>query len=443
MLPVTNSKKHLAVADLDLRIRPLFSVSLIVFVLMLGGFFVWSVLAPINSAVIALGVVKVDSERKTIQHLEGGIVAELFVRDGDRVEAGERLLLLKDSQVSSNLGIIEKRLVSLEARVARLGAERLGQADIEYPSELLARGAEEHVAEVLAGESILFQSRRKALEGEHALLLSTIDQLKAQIDAMELQKKSSLEIRESLIQELKGWEKLNEAGDLAKTPVIRQTRSISHIEGEYAQYEADIAVANQGINEAQLRILQLNKSFQESVESELVALQGELQELYERRMAAQDALRRLELRAPRAGVVVNMDVHTIGGVIAPGQAILDIVPEQDDLVLEANVNPQYVDDVTIGLDARVRLTALDARTTPSLNARVENVSADRLVNEQTGEEYYGVRARIFAGELDKLGDKKLLPGMPVEVYIITGERNFLSYLLRPFTDSLNRAFREV
>ncbi len=415
---------------------------LIIVAVMFGGLGTWAALAPLSGAIIAPGVVTVYSKRKTVQHLEGGIVAEILVHDGDYVESGQLLIRLEDIRARANLMIVDGRLDLLRARKARLTAERDGLKRVVFPAPLLARESESGVSDILRGEGELFAARQTAVQGEVDILTQRIGQLKEQIRGLSAQQKSKAHQIELIQEEVTGLRSLFDKGYATKPRILALERQAEELNGDRGEQAAGIARAQSGIGEAKLNIIQLHKNLRQEVVAELREVQGEIFDLDERRIAAADELNRIEVRAPQAGLVVGMDIHTTGGVIGPGQTILDIVPNDDELVIEVRVSPNNIDKVASGLSSIVRFPAFDRNTTPDLGGTVFLASADRMVDEKTREPYYLVSVRIPEIELAKLKDLELLPGMPAEVFIATGERTALSYLLKPLADGLARAFKD-
>ncbi len=421
---------------------PHIMAGLIIVAVMFGGLGTWAALAPLSGAIVAPGLVTVYSKRKTVQHLEGGIVAEILVRDGDYVEIGQPLIRLEKTRAQANVSIVEGRLDQLLARKTRLMAERDGRDRVVFPASLTAREDEPDMTEILRGEAELFAARRNALEGEVDILMQRIEQLNEQIRGLSAQKKSKSQQIALIREELTGLRKLLEKGFARKPDILSLERQAEELKGDQGEFVAEIARAKSGIGEAKLNIIQLQKKIRQEVVAELREVQGEIFDLDERRIAATDELERIDIRAPQAGLVVGMDVHTPGGVLSPGQTILDIVPGNDELVIEARVPPNNIDKVAMGLSSIVRFPAFDRNATPDLDGEVFKVSADRLTDDKTRETYYLVSIRIPDPELAKLNDLELVQGMPAEVFIATGERTALSYLLKPLTDGFARAFKD-
>jgi HlyD family secretion protein len=346
------------------------------------------------------------------------------------------------TRAKANLGIIDGRIDVLSARVARLKAERDKAGKIGFPEPLQGRRGDPDVDEILRGEEELFSVRRVALEGQAELLEQGILQYEEEIRGLQAQQRSKARQVVLIREELSGLMQLYEKGYVTRSRVLAYERAAEQLGGERGEYISNIARAEKSIAEARLQILQLEKDFRGEVVEELRDLEAKIFDLTRQRVTAVDELKRLEIRAPQSGIVVGTDVHTVGGVIAPAQPILDIVPGDDELVVEARVEPRDIDKLRIGQTAVLRLSAFDLRSTPELGGIVVTVSADRLFDETTGETYYLTRLRIPEAELAKLENLKLVPGMPVETFIDTGERTALSYLLKPFADGLARALRD-
>ncbi len=415
---------------------------LAVLLLLVGGLGAWATIAQLSGAVISPGVVAVSSNRQTVQHLEGGIISALLVRDHQTVAAGQLLVKLDDTQARATLAIIDGRLDLLRAQAARLQAERDGLAAIVVPESMDDRLEEPAVREIIDGQVELFEARRLALDGETEILTQRVAQLEDQIGGLEAQQAAKDSQIELISEELVGLEQLYRQGYAPRTRVLELQRARERLPGEVGEHLADLARAQTRIGETRLQIIQLQWDVREAAVEQLREVQAQIYDLEQRRAAALDELKRLDIYAPVAGAVVDMSVHTVGGVAAPRQPLMDIVPEEDELVIEAQIAPHDIDKIAGGLPAVVRLSAFDLRTTPELNGTVFAVSADRLIDETRGVAYYQVDVRIPESELARLEDLTLLPGMPAEVFINTGERSALSYLVKPLADSLAHVFRE-
>lgn len=425
-----------------LQMRPAILSGLFVLLITFGGFGTWAALVPIDGGVIAPGFFTVATNRKAVQHLDGGIVAAVIVRDGDEVRAGDILVRLDNTRARASVAILQDRLHSALAIKARLTAEQTGAAEILFPQILLDRASEQDIADILNGQQVLFQARRDSLVGETTILKQRVDQLTGKIDAIEAQKTSKTRQRALIHEELEGLRELFKKGYTERSRILALSRTAARLEGEHGEHSADIVRVEEAIGETRLQMLQAQKAFREDVVAELRDIQMQIFDLDERVGAARDLEDKLELRAPVAGTVVATAVHGIGQVIKPGETILEIVPAGDPLVIEAHVRPVDIDSVSVGQDVTVRLTAFKQRTTPTLSGRVIYVSADSLIGRQSGHAYYLARIEVPKDEARRLGNRNLLPGMPAETLIRTGGRTAMQYLLQPIADGMARAWRE-
>jgi len=434
----TSKRDPDALPDMGLRSR-LIAAGALSFLLVvgIGG---WAATATLSSAVIAGGELVVDGSAKKVQHPTGGVVGELLVRNGDRVEAGDLLVRLDDTQTKASLGTVTSQLMQLYGRHGRLTAERNEADTILYPSELDKMGPE--AAQIEDGERRLFEARRKAREGEIAQLRERIGQLREQQTGQSAQlaaKDHSLELVREELERLRSMYRQNLA---PITRVLTSERDETQMAGERGALIADIARVKGQVTEMGLQILSVDQKARSDAENELRDVEGKISDLVERRISAEDTLKRVELRAPVTGTVHELTVHTVGGVISPGEPIMLIVPSGDPLALEVHVAPQDIDNVAVGKLAIMRFTAFNQRTSPELKGRVIEVAPDLTRDPKSGQGYYLARLKLDDGELSKLNGAKLLPGMPVEAFIGQSERTALSYLTKPFTDQLNRAMRE-
>jgi HlyD family type I secretion membrane fusion protein len=407
-----------------------------------GGFFGWAAYAELSSAVIASGTVMVDSNRKAIQHMEGGIVKEILVRNGDAVATGALLLRLDETRARASLAIVQSKLDQALASEARLLAEREVAESIVVPAAFAGREADPQLQEILHGQESQFQARRETLQGETGIYEQRIAQIDEQITGFRAQQQSKSRQIELINEELAGLKTLLAKGFAEKPKVLALEREAARLGGERGELIAEIASAKTSISEAKLQMLQLRKDFREQVEQELREVRAEILDLRERVAAASFVLDHLEVRAPEDGVVVGLQVHAHGQVVRPGQTILEMVPIDDQLVVEAKVRPVDIDNLAIGLEADVLFTAFPQRTTPRLLGSVVYVSADRFEDERSGEAYYLARISVSEAEAARLGERKLHPGMPADVMIKTGERTALDYLVQPLRESIMRAWRE-
>lgn len=414
----------------------------LVIALFFGGFGAWASLAPLASAAIAPGTVRAEGNRKTVQHLEGGIIGELLVREGDRVEAGQALIRLDTTAASSRYEAIRHQHDLFEASQARLLAEQARAARIAFPPGLEDRRTEPRVAMLLGNQEEIFATRRQSYEGQRDILGKRIEQLGSQIAGLEAQIASAERQLELIGSEQRTVADLVRKGLERQPRLLDLQRRAAALEGSRAESRSEIARAEQTIGETRLRILALDDEQSEKVATELESVQAELARAEEELTAATDVLRRRVIAAPLAGTVVNLQFFTPGGVISPGAPILDIVPVEDRLLIEAQLSPLDIDVVHPGLQAEIRLTAFKQRRTPSLYGSLLQISADRFIDERSGAPYYKVLVEVPAEELARAGDLELYPGMPTEVMIRTGERSFFAYMMQPVRDSFARAFNE-
>jgi len=415
----------------------------LVVVLMLGGGVGgWAATTQLSGALIAQGSLVVDSNVKKVQHPTGGIVGELLVHDGDQVKAGDVLVRLDETVLRANLAIVTKGLNDLAARKARLEAERDGADLITFPPDLLAKTNDPDAMAAVAGERNLFQLRRKARLGQKEQLQQRIGQLEEEINGLEAQQSAKTQEVILIRRELAGVRDLYNQKLVPLTRLTQLERESTRIDGERAQLIASVAQAQSKIGETRLQIIQIDRDLGSEVAKDLADVEAKIGEFIERKVTAEDQLKRTVIRAPQAGTVFQLAVHTIGGVIPPGDPIMLIVPNSDNLQVEAKVNPQDIDQVTIGQSALLRFSAFNVRTTPEINGKLTRVSADTTTDQRTGQNYYTIRVSLPPEEVKRLGDVKLLPGMPVEVFVQTGERTVISYLMKPFYDQYMRAFRE-
>jgi len=409
---------------------------------LVGGLGGWAALTELSGAVVAGGAVVVDSHVKKIQHPTGGVVGEILARDGSRVRAGDVVVRLDETVAKANLAMVSKSLDELSARQARLEAERDAREVVVFAPALQQRRADLEVANLLDGELRLFDSRRIARDGLKAQLKERVAQLQEQIDGLKLQAAAKGDEIQLIQDELAGVEQLWRKNLVPITRVTSLKREETRLKGERGQLISEMAQAKGRISETALQIMQIDQDLRSEVSKELREVQAKMAELVERQVAALDQLKRIDIRAPQDGVVHQSMVHTVGGVINAGEPLMLIVPESDELSIEVKVGTQDIDQLQPGQDTMLRLSAFNQRTTPELKGRVSLIAADRVTDQHSGLEYYPVRIAFAAGERERLGDLKLMPGMPVEGFIRTGDRTVFSYLTKPLADHLQRAFRE-
>ena len=414
---------------------------LAVVALLAGGVGGLAATTELSGAVIAPGSLVVDSNVKKVQHPTGGVVGELRARDGDKVKAGDIVVRLDETITQANLAIVVKSLNELQSRLARLEAERDNVDAIVFPAELLARADDPELARSMTGERNLFEFRKSARAGQKAQLRERIAQLKEEIQGLTGQVAAKKRETELIGQELEGVRDLWRKNLVQIQRVTALERDAARLEGERGQLIASTAQAKGKISEIELQILQIDQDLRSEVAKDLREVQGKIAELVERKVAAEDQLKRIDIRAPQNGMVHQSTVHTVGGVITPGEAIMLIVPEADALTVEAKLAPQDIDQVRVGQTAALRFSAFSQRTTPELDGVVSRVSADLTTDQRTGAAYYVVRITLSDSEIARLEGLRLVPGMPVEAFIRTGERTVLSYVMKPFTDQITRSFR--
>ena len=407
-----------------------------------GGVGVWASTMHIAGALIAPGSIVVDSNVKKVQHPSGGVVGEVRVRDGDRVQAGDLLVRLDDTVARANFAIVTKGLTELQARKARLSAERDRADAIKFPDDLLDRVSDPDVGQVLAAERKLFELRRSARAGQKAQLRERIEQLGKEINGLSSQQVSKEKEVTLIERELGGVRELYQKNLVPITRVTALERDATRLDGERGQLVASIATAKGKIAELNLQIIQVDEDTSSEVAKEMRETDGKIGEFVERKVAAADQLKRTDITASQGGTVFQSTVHTIGGVIPAGEPIMLIVPDAEKLAVEARVNPQDIDKVQVGQMAVLRFSAFDTRTTPEILGKVSRVSADTATDQRTGLSYYTIRVSLERDQAARLGNVKLVPGMPVDAFVQTGERTVLSYLMKPLSDQVVRAFLE-
>ena len=406
----------------------------------IGG---WATFTMISGAVIAPGQLVVESDVKKVQHPTGGVVGELRVRDGAKVKAGDILIRLDATQTRANLDIVLKALDELSARRARDEAERDGVARVSFPADLLARrDADPVVAGLVEGESRLFVARAAGREGQKAQLRERVAQLRQEINGL-TQQAAAKEREIALIgTELKGVRELYDKNLVPLSRVTVLERDGARLEGERGQLVASTASAKGKIAETELQILQIDTDMRSEVGKDMAEIRGRWSEYVEKRVAAEDQLRRVDLRAPQDGTVHQLTVHTIGGLVTPSEPAMLIVPEADQLAVEVRIQPQDIDNVRMGQATVLRFAAFNQRVTPEIDGVISRVSADVSQDLKTGLAYYTARIAIPEEQTARLGGARLVPGMPVEAFLQLGDRTVLSYLTKPLTDQIAKAWRE-
>lgn len=426
------------------RARPTILIGLVLMFVLFGVIGLWAALVPLASGSIASGKVILDSNRKQIQHLEGGIIKEILVREGQDVKAGDVLVRLDNTTAQARSDLIRGQYLTARATEARLVAERDSKTIITFPMELTSlENTDTQVREILDTQRRLFTTRREALTGRVDVFNQKMAQSSQEIRGYREQASAASTQINLLGEEITVVQGLLAKGNALRPRLLALQRQQADLIGERGQAQALVSRANQTINEAKISILNARTEYMNQAIAELKEVQTQLSDLSEQGKSASDIARRIEVTAPVDGTVTGLAISTVGGVVQPGETLMTLVPLGEKLIVEARINPTDIDVVRTGLKAQVRLTAYHMRTIPPVEGEVVNVSADRFDNEQTGQAYYVARIEIPPEELEKVGsDITLTPGMPAEVLVVTGSRTMISYLVRPIRESFGHAFHE-
>ena len=414
-------------------------VGLIIFFLVFGVFGVWASIAPLGSFANAPGTVNVRSYSQVVQHLEGGIISDIKVQNGDMVNAGQPLLEIDNTQSLAQLEIVNSQFVALKAREARLVAERDQLNQVGFP-ESLDEG-DTNARQEMAAQTSIFNSQRASRESTIEVFQQRIGQLQSKLDGLGSLKSAKEELTASFAEELEDVRELLNQGFADKTRLRELERNVASLKGDAAELAASVSSTEIQIGETRLQIIVTEQEFQNDVVNQLGETQTSLKDSSERIYALQDVVSRTIVRAPAAGIVSGMQFHTIRGVVAPGTPIANIVPQSEEFIVDAQVSPTDIDRVAIGMDATIRFSAFGSAV-PTIFGEVVNLSADRIIDENTGVPYYLARVVVTDEGKSNLGDLILLPGMPAEVFINTGSRTFMQYLFKPFSNALARSFIE-
>ena len=410
--------------------------------LLTGGIGGWASTTELSGAVLASGAVVVESSVKKVQHLNGGIVAEIHARDGRKVRSGDILLRLDDTVLRANLAIVAKGIVDMTARKARLVAERDRADEISWPEALTSRPDDPDVVYAIGGERKLFDLRSNARTGQKSQLRERIAQLKEEVGGQVALQEAKREEIVLIHRELDGVRDLWSRSLVQLTRLTALEREAARLKGELAQSVSATAATRGKISEIEQQIIQIDQDLSSEVARELREVDSKLGEFVERKVAAEDQLKRVDIRAPQDGIVHQSAVHTIGGVVSPGDSIMLIVPEADQLAVEAKIAPQDIDQLYIGQPAGLRFSAFNQRTTPEISGTVSRISADVTPDQRSGQSFFTIRIAIPPEEMQRLGDVRMVPGMPVEIFAKTYDRTVLSYFVKPLYDQMARAFRE-
>jgi HlyD family type I secretion membrane fusion protein len=418
-------------------------VGVIAMWLIFGVFGVWAAIAPLNSAAVASGKVILDSNKKTIQHLEGGIVDTIMVREGQMVKKGDILVRLDETTAKARNELLRKQYLTMKTTEARLIAERDGLDKIPFVEDLIEKEATDaDTKESMDNQRRLFDSRRDSVQGKIAVLKQKIQQFRDEIRGLESQVSSNRNQIGFVGQEIESVAQLVANNNAPRSRLLALQRQKAALDGSLGEAIATISRARQSIGEAEIEIINTKNNFLNEVNEEFKETQASLADIEERIRASEDTFTRINIVAPLAGRVTDLQVHTVGGVIKPGEKLMDIIPNDDILIIEAMVQPQDIDVVREGLEASVRLSAYKARFVPPITGKVTNVSADRFDDPQRGMAYYKARVVVDSDELSHLENVELYPGMPTDVLIVTGERTLLQYLFSPIRESFSKSFRE-
>jgi len=411
-----------------------------------GGFGIWAMVAPLASSANAPGVIVVESYRKTLQHLEGGIVKTIGVRDGQVVQKGQVLMTLEDTQPRAQLEVMRGQYFIIIAREARLLAQRDRLGKVNYPGELLSSQNDPRVQDAIRVQNQTFSARKAANEGEISLYQQQIGQLQAKGRGLRSQRLNHEQLVASYVSELEDFRALLKEGYAEKQRVREFERNLSQSEGQLGEISANVAAVDLQVSETKLKILQLQNDLQREVAKELSEVQSQMFEVREKMQSLQDMVERTVVRAPQAGTVLSLQPHTLGAVVKPGERLMDIVPQGERLVVEAKVLLIDIDRVSIGQTAEIRFTAFKARETPHVEGKLLALSADRVVDDADPQKmpYYLARVEITQKGLEDLARQKLdlVAGMPAEVLIKTGERTLFHYLIDPLKNAAARSFTE-
>jgi HlyD family secretion protein len=410
------------------------------FVLGLGT---WSTFAPLESAAIAVGVVEAESSRKTVQHLEGGIIREILVADGDVVRAGQTLVRLDGTRADVEVQSLRGQLWDAEAREARLRSEQHGDERVSFPTELQkAATGDPSAAAVMMSQQSIFETRRQVHESQLAVIREKKLQVEKEIEGLKVQETAAEKRADIVRQEVATVELLVSKGLERRPRLLNLQREMADIDGRRGETAAQISRAEQVINESETTLLKVENDRQNEIAQSLREAQNQIFQLRERTQAADDQLSRTEVKAPEDGVVTDLRIHTPGGVIGAGAPLMDLVPRQDRLIVTARVRPEDIDVVHLGLSADVHLLPYNQRRVPRLRGEVIHVSADRLVDKRTDQPYYAAKIRVENQRLAELHGIRIIPGMPAQVFIKTGRSTVALYAFRPLLDSFTNAFRE-
>jgi len=410
--------------------------------LLLGIALIWAIVAPLSQGVSAHGFIKVEGNRKTLQHLKGGIIEEILVKEGDRVGKNQPLLVLNQTQIKAQQGMVESQLVVWMAIETRLMAERDDKDVLIFPEFMQKRMDQPQVSQAVEVHTQLFRTRRNAIKGEQSIGKEAIAGMEEQIHGLSAQEQSKAKQLISYKEELATLRPLYEEGFIPRNRLFELERAVAYLSGQRSDDLASIGRARSQIAETRLKMLQSISDYKKEVETQLSEAQSKVADLKERLVATQDDLDRVVVRAPAAGVVVDLAVHTLGGVVAPGQKLMDLVPEGGGIVVEVQIPTHLIDNVHAGMDADVHFTALDQIIVPTIPGKLVYVSADRITDPRTDISYFVGRVMISEPGMKLLGNNNLQPGMPADVVLKMSQHSLVGYMLKPLLNRLRFAFSE-
>lgn len=444
VLPTFGADEGAAMApELQERLRRPMLLGGAVIAIFVVGLGLWASLDQLASGVTAPAEVRVDSQRKTLRTKDTGVVKQILVKEGQLVKAGQPLLLFNDVEPRASVDVLQNQYDTLMATNARFAAEATNRSSFDIPPELAARMGEPGVATIVRDQQFLFTTRLQLFQNQASVLSQRVDQQQTQVVGQQAQLDSVIEQQRLTEEELAGYRKLNEQGFAPKTLILRYERSLAELAGRRGQLNSEIARLKQQMGETRMQLASLQSERSSQAAEGLRDSQTKLADVIPRLTAARQNLDATIVRSPVDGYVFNLTQFTIGGVVGAGEVMMDVVPQATPLTVTAMIKPEDVDEVRVGMDAKVKLTGLNQRFSDSLDAKVSVVSADRITNEKTGVAFYRVDLRIAPSELSKLKKGlQLTPGMPAQALIKTGDRSVMSFLISPITDTLEDAFRE-
>ena len=406
------------------------------------GFGGWSATAGLDSAVIAEGVVAIASNRKTVQHYEGGIIKDIRVAEGEHVEEGAVLFRLDPTQAQANLSMVENQYRMTQAQAARLDAERSQRDKIDFPQEVLESASDPLIAREIADQEQQFSERRASVTNQIEIIDSKIEQLNSEITGLEIEMRAATDQAGLIKEQLAGFESLLKKGLIQKSAVVQLRRERASLQGIIGRATAEIAKARSSIAEAALQKTQITRKFTEDANDQIVEVRQKAAELRQRSVVASDVFKRQEITAPRSGTVQNLAVFTVGAVIRAGEPLLDIIPDDENLIVQANISPLNVDNVAPGMTAEIRLPSFKLKELPPVFGTIRSVSSDRLVNEITKEPYFRALIEVANADLPDEIASHFIAGLPAEIIVPTGERTALQYFISPLEERLRTSFRE-